>query len=74
MKAGMNKKDRNNTTWGRILIISWRAWTLASRVVQTEVIYDWPTSLLRYICKNCAVFTALTPGCSKNNFKKKVHT
>lgn len=44
---GSINKGKENTTWGLILNIIQSAWAVAIKVVQTEVKYDWPTSLLR---------------------------
>lgn len=44
---GSINKGKENTTWGLILNIIQNAWAVAIKVVQTEVKYDWPTSLLR---------------------------
>jgi len=61
-------KDKCSTTWGLILIISHNACTVATKVVQIEVIYDWPTSLLRYICMNWAALGTQVPICRKTYF------
>lgn len=57
-----------STTSGLILIISHSACTIAINVVQIEVIYDWPTSLLRYIFMNWAECLTLVALCSKIYF------